>query len=394
MRLDELRRNPEQNPKTDPFEVLECHYGEEDMFVNFMNLPKLGINPRSPHNTPLGVYAYPLSSNNIEMQIRDDRLPYMGDARYINIIRARGNIINLNDDDRDWKALARHVVMPYYDQLNFIDDDATEEKFFLDLWGYGVHFSKHNSDVSGFWLATMMMVLLVMNKSKPIDDLDDALASAHNGFTNINSAMWAQMFLNAGIDGFVDIGRGIIHINEKTQAVFFNPSVLTLVDRLDNPRAAPDIVVMDDASLHLALNAIGESFYQYREILSVFYGEQPSGLTLTTVVRIQPLVKRKIRVHPRARSYSPLAATDIFIEYMEKKNLYDRTASCCADFFKATIDYGFEPVYFASIISGLMKLWLAALKGDRHTLLTNAYKICAAYSFDFEQLRPMLPFTM
>ena len=76
--ISEARRNPDQNPKIpvvnqlkkifkdnyeyyyDPRDVVR-EYHDDLYFVSMTKVDKLGINPTSKYNTPLGIYAYPLS---------------------------------------------------------------------------------------------------------------------------------------------------------------------------------------------------------------------------------------------------------------------------------------------------------------------------------------------
>jgi hypothetical protein len=65
--LTEARRNPEQNPKISVNQAIKqrLQSGERGtpdnpkLFVSFTQLDKLGINPKSKYDTPLGIYAYP-----------------------------------------------------------------------------------------------------------------------------------------------------------------------------------------------------------------------------------------------------------------------------------------------------------------------------------------------
>ena len=45
---------------------------DENLFVTFVSEDKAGINPKSPYDTPLGVYAYPLKF------AMEEKIPYRG----------------------------------------------------------------------------------------------------------------------------------------------------------------------------------------------------------------------------------------------------------------------------------------------------------------------------
>ena len=89
--LDEARRNPDKNKK------LAGHAGAvqflqglgkdiTDYGVSMTTLPKLGINPGSKYNTPVGIYFYPA-----DYYLRrkagsgKGKLDFQDDAQYIQI---------------------------------------------------------------------------------------------------------------------------------------------------------------------------------------------------------------------------------------------------------------------------------------------------------------------
>lgn len=102
----EARRNPEQNPKTsinqtiiDKLEATTDNIGgTKNLFVSFTSVDKLGINPKSEYDTPIGIYAYPalyvsrITGTNKNM----NELPFAGNQPYVNLFKASGNIINIS----------------------------------------------------------------------------------------------------------------------------------------------------------------------------------------------------------------------------------------------------------------------------------------------------------
>ena len=61
--LAERRRNPEQNPKTTPIDVVRQYAERKDVdkfYLTYTREQKVGINPKSGYNTPIGIYTYPL----------------------------------------------------------------------------------------------------------------------------------------------------------------------------------------------------------------------------------------------------------------------------------------------------------------------------------------------
>lgn len=104
--LIEARRNPEQNPKVSInnviYDAVKAANGNDiagtsNIFVSFTTVDKLGINPKSEYNTPLGIYAYPGEYVYKEIGLNKPTydLPFAGDNKYVNLFSAAGNIINI-----------------------------------------------------------------------------------------------------------------------------------------------------------------------------------------------------------------------------------------------------------------------------------------------------------
>lgn len=72
-------------------------YYEQDpknTFISFTQLDKLGANPKTGYQTPVGIYSYPVSEYATEMKKHPkkkagDFVPYAGNSPYVNVFRAR-----------------------------------------------------------------------------------------------------------------------------------------------------------------------------------------------------------------------------------------------------------------------------------------------------------------
>ena len=87
--LFEARRNPEQNPKISAYDALEKYKDDEDIYISFTGVDKIGINPHSPYNTPISIYSYPLKEifKEFNHKQRHVEVPFAGKAPYIWVIR-------------------------------------------------------------------------------------------------------------------------------------------------------------------------------------------------------------------------------------------------------------------------------------------------------------------
>jgi hypothetical protein len=238
----EARRNPEQNPKVSVNQYITQalasaqplpNTGFKNLFVSFTDLPKLGINPGSRYNTPIGIYAYPAEYviykttpfGNIYSEptstMAMTALPFAGGKPWANIFRARSgaNIIDIgkfteaqyNEYCDKLKALLTKLPIEYRPQP--LDSD-TATKYIDTLMDAANKSARVNTPGGKFWYVTMRLSE-VMN-------------------TNKTTVAWNEIFRRLGIDGFVDPDREIIHPSEPTQAVFFSGRAVELLDTVAN----------------------------------------------------------------------------------------------------------------------------------------------------------------
>jgi len=238
----EARRNPPANPKVDLLSAVNqaMEGGDtENTFVSFTDIEKLGINPASKYATPIGIYSYPVKYVARYMKSGNragDSLPFAGDSPWVNIFKVTGNVINL-DTMSDaylsvWQRLAERLLK---DRIKFAKEWVTDTE----------KRSHTESNVTGkfggrFWFLTrelaIMLVSLDGKTNADSDDYDDVLKNRRRV-----AGVWNWIFRQMGIDGAVDLGNGIIHGNEPTQAVFFSSSVIKNNRRIANKYAPRDV---------------------------------------------------------------------------------------------------------------------------------------------------------
>lgn len=232
--ITEARKNPSQNKKISGIDVIRGvidRYGPyTDKFVSFTNIEKLGIYPGSPHNTPVGIYAYPLSyiANEISPSHKkmDSVVPYAGDFKNFYIFNATGTIVDLADTDQ-----CRHYI------AEFIQDSGMSRGDFIK------ELKNRNLTCSTpgflFWSASLFLAMQRVDK----DEHDaDGTTDPSVDLKNRTQIAWTAIFRKFGIDGVVDSeGFGIIHENEPTQAVFFSRGTLENVQSYVNHNSARKI---------------------------------------------------------------------------------------------------------------------------------------------------------
>jgi hypothetical protein len=85
-KLAERRRNPELSVReTGHAAALAYLQSQGDITnwgVSMTNIPKLGVNPSSKYNTPIGIYFYP-ATYYLETKLDNDELEFQDSAPYI-----------------------------------------------------------------------------------------------------------------------------------------------------------------------------------------------------------------------------------------------------------------------------------------------------------------------
>lgn len=216
--LFEARSHPEQNPKISVNQAIIDYAADHNApsFVSMTSLDKLGINPRSPFDTPIGIYAYPIDYviKLISGGKSLDVLPYGGQAKYVNLFTASGNLINID-------SLTSDQVDHYYDKLKQIWVKLSGSKSVAPinkLIQQSQQRGKPLGSVGGqFWYVTGNMAELITSKQ-----------------SGTAVVIWSKLFRLLGIDGLIDNGAGIIRPKEPSQAVFFSSDLISDVERAFN----------------------------------------------------------------------------------------------------------------------------------------------------------------
>lgn len=193
--------------------------GTTNMFVSFTAIDKLGINPGSEYDTPLGIYAYPIDylAYEVGQSGTVKSIPFAGTEQFANFFSARGNIVNL-------VTMREVVAKGYYqkivDYVEGVGADVGRVKKAIK----NAFIEANVPDAVGgqFWYVTM--------------EAAEAIAEHRGGSVPV---VWNKLFRSIGIDGVVDAGddidgMGIIHSNEPTSAVFFSIAAISDVKRVVN----------------------------------------------------------------------------------------------------------------------------------------------------------------
>lgn len=209
-------------------------YGENS-YVSYTHIDKLGINPRSQYDTPLGIYMYPLNyiiDNNY-------KVPFAGDRPFLNVVRFKNvdNIIKLAN-----KAPTQDEKNSINRLISKVKPEGDDWPSSYDQWAQFLLVSKNyemRSNYSILWLALREL--------------------SHN-----NPIKWRKLFIRTGIEGIVDNNTGTIHQAEPTQAVAFAQSSLRIIERLANTDSK--MVRQSSDGNYEVVDAYGRRYGKYDDI--------------------------------------------------------------------------------------------------------------------------------
>jgi hypothetical protein len=218
--INELRRNPDQNPKVPAIEKIKKVFSTfplDDIYISFrVNNHVSDINPKNMYGTPTGFYTFPATpfakqiknalANNSMKQFRtifqyQTSLPYI----YLFILKNDSNVLDNNTSLEETKQYVKQIANSYSTnnqvvQLcsTYLRDEYSPE--FSDANG-AAPYGKLKQPVHLLWLFIYQVAGLLGGKPR-------------NTFTSIARTI--------GIDGFSDEKfTSFIHRNEPSQAVFF-----------------------------------------------------------------------------------------------------------------------------------------------------------------------------
>ena len=228
--LNEARRNPQQNPKTAINKIIQDQLeattdtvdGTANLFVTFTSVDKLGINPGSKYNTPLGIYSYPAEyvMDQVGSDLPMSHLPFAGRSAYVTVFKVSGNVVCLTymteDEVQPYLVKIAHILA---DAKGISVDRATSD---VNMYYRDAHQEARVTTPGGrlwyvMWALTKYDLISAWRLSPP--------------------TAWTRLIRKMGVDGFIDgpvYGQGIIHHHEPTQAVFVNTSSIRIVGRYHN----------------------------------------------------------------------------------------------------------------------------------------------------------------
>lgn len=273
MRLQELlekRRNPEKNI------TRQGHPGAVDylaslgkarwgnMGVSMTNVAKLGINPGSKYDTPIGVYFYP-ATYYMETKLAGQQLDFQDSASYIQIFEIKGNILDTVEMDMsqyDESVQKLLSLVPQLSKTYSISGDDLYSRLSSIITNSKAN-AKVKTPAGRFWNVVYNLSTLLGDpsgrKKKPWshpadDDEDDAytVQPTKRIAAEKSTLIWNKLMRMLGYSAVID-EDAIVHENEPIQGVVFDPSKIVHLATIENRKSEKDYIKDPDTALDHAL---------------------------------------------------------------------------------------------------------------------------------------------
>lgn len=220
-------------------------YGQYGVTLTMIN--KLGVNPKSTYNTPVGIYFYPLSFY-VDLVKRGEAPPFPEKPNFIQIFRITADsarVLNLdNMTEKDFREYIREIktrfakfaaAIPetsvYVEQGRAATDELMDELVEDSIGG-----SRVNTPAGRFWYVMWRLSKDIFNipweRKKPRQEYSQALRSP---------VVWNWLSRQLGISVYLDT-QGVIHQNEPTQGVVVDPAAISLVHVLSVSDSRVEVV--------------------------------------------------------------------------------------------------------------------------------------------------------
>ena len=235
--LLESRKNPEQNPKLSAYEQLLKYAHNPNVYISLTDLPKLGINPMSRWNTPIGIYCYPLKTVWDVYHFDENKslkeLPYVSTAKYIQVFEWNGKGKFIDVDDYSEKDLSNDMKIMFKD---ISPARYTEEILPIIEKAFKQANSRHPAS-----RLFSLINILSGEDEKTVSVPRRKLGTEMDRYQEFDYQQYSptgrkfgNMLRKLGYAGFVDKGKGIIHKNEPYQAVFLSMEYINRLETILN----------------------------------------------------------------------------------------------------------------------------------------------------------------
>jgi len=180
----------------------------DELFVSYRSIPKLGINPKNNHDTPGGIYFYPLSHVAIKIS-GGPGTNFAMENPYIYVVKFKDNAKIITVDP----SISNQEGLDCLDRFP-ADIVADAKKIVIEKLKSPRKRLKLLSNYSMLWFITQEM-------------------------SKGNTWLWTKYLRSCNIDGFKDYNTEMIHPNEPEQTLIINPFVIDILYELPNSNSTP-----------------------------------------------------------------------------------------------------------------------------------------------------------
>jgi hypothetical protein len=239
--LFEARRNPEINTGMRSKQVsanFEPFFGNHDAFVSMIDVPKIGINPKTGHHTtPAGIYAYQLGAHEIVNQFSRNSLPYMGDAKYAALIMAKPGIkwFSSSDTASDFAEQRSRLDTIIEKLIGKADWAVSKRRAWRDVpatWAGAHEAAEFYNEIH---LAASIMSLLQEEDKDGLTAED--YVNSMSGEGHRRPFFWNSLLRKLGYDAVIDHGTKMIYNLEPFQTCFLHTGAIENYEIFRNGRS-------------------------------------------------------------------------------------------------------------------------------------------------------------
>lgn len=253
--------------------LLKPYIGKKQYFFHLSDLgpnqkgpvgDRFGLNPKQPWRTPFGIYGYPFSRE-FAKHLLDGTLPFRASSPWVHIFQAnlskcviaskytkaqyqkdRAKVLSMSKVPLEgWTILTPDdTVLVGYDWVDVYEGDIDVSQLMKTKWEAEIVLKDVLSEDSSLWGSKVHKISWWEDKEEeaPIETPAGMLWHLTHTFVphiyggEHNIVGWNKLFRVLGYEGFIDDScDGIIHPNEKCQAVFFTSGVVKRLDVIPNP---------------------------------------------------------------------------------------------------------------------------------------------------------------
>ena len=201
--------------KLDTNDILMQYINDDNAFISFTELDKLGINPNSDYGTPLGIYCYPIKLAYKYYKEKDKSflysLPFATDKKYFNIFKVK---------DFDKVITENYTKEQLEEDYNKLKELYPNSKIYNKDFNLFNYKTEHNAGIPFYKHIKYPFAKLFFLTHE----------------INMYPIKWNKIFRELGYEGFIDPGYSIIHRGEPCQAVFFSIKNIEIIDRFENTK--------------------------------------------------------------------------------------------------------------------------------------------------------------